>query len=73
MMGGFNGMKKICARLGVVGLVAFGATACSSIPEWVDPTTWVGGNGPSDTESAPGDTPDLAAIPDRPTPTTTAG
>jgi outer membrane protein OmpA-like peptidoglycan-associated protein len=72
MMGGFDGMKKCFARLGVVGIVAFGATGCSSIPEWVDPTTWVGDSGPSDTENAPGTTPDLAAIPDRPTPSTTA-
>lgn len=69
---GLDGMKKICVRLGVIGMVAFGATACSSIPDWVDPTTWVGGSGPSDTESSPGETPDLAAIPDRPTPTSTA-
>jgi outer membrane protein OmpA-like peptidoglycan-associated protein len=69
---GYHGMKKICARLGVIGMVAFGATACSSIPDWVDPTTWVGGGGPSDTETSPGETPDLAAIPDRPTPSSTA-
>jgi outer membrane protein OmpA-like peptidoglycan-associated protein len=72
MTGEFDGMKKVCARLGVAGMVAFGATACSSIPDWVDPTTWVGGNGPSDAENAPGQTPDLASIPDRPTPTSTA-
>jgi outer membrane protein OmpA-like peptidoglycan-associated protein len=69
---GLDGMKKICARLGVIGMIVYGTTACSSIPDWVDPTTWVGGSGPSDTESSPGETPDLAAIPDRPTPTSTA-
>jgi len=69
---GLDGMKKLCVRLGVIGMVAFGASACSSIPDWVDPTTWIGGSGPSDTESSPGETPDLAAIPDRPTPTSTA-
>jgi len=66
-----DGLKRVCARMGVIGLVAFGATACSSIPDWVDPTTWVGGSGPSDTETSPGETPDLAAIPDRPVPTST--
>jgi outer membrane protein OmpA-like peptidoglycan-associated protein len=68
----FDGLKKVCARLGVIGMVAFGATACSSIPDWVDPTTWIGGSSPSDNETAPGETPDLAAIPDRPVPATTS-
>jgi outer membrane protein OmpA-like peptidoglycan-associated protein len=64
-------MMKICTRLAVIAMVSFGASACSSIPDWVDPTTWVGG-GPSDTEQAAGETPDLATLPDRPTPTSTA-
>jgi len=70
----FGGVKTICARVVVIGMVAFGASACSSIPDWVDPTTWVGGgsSGPSDTEAAPGETPDLAAIPDRPVPASTS-
>ena len=72
MTGAYDGMKKICARLGVVGMVAFGATACSSIPDWVDPNTWIGDSGPSDSEASPGETPDLATIPDRPVPTSTA-
>jgi outer membrane protein OmpA-like peptidoglycan-associated protein len=72
MTAGFDGLKKTCARLRVVAMVAFGATACSSIPDWVDPTTWVGGGDPSDSETSPGETPDLAAIPDRPVPTSTA-
>jgi len=65
-----DGMTKIGARLAVVAMVGFGASACSSIPDWVDPTNW--GGGPSDTEQAAGETPDLATLPDRPTGTTTA-
>ncbi len=65
-----DGMMKIGARLAVVAMVGFGASACSSIPDWVDPTNW--GGGPSDTEQAAGETPDLATLPDRPTGTSTA-
>jgi outer membrane protein OmpA-like peptidoglycan-associated protein len=68
-------VTKLCARLGVVALVALGTTACSSIPDWVDPTTWVGGGDDSrtalpsqdqDADAQSGETPDLAAIPDKP-------
>jgi len=71
-------VKKICVRLGVVTMVALGASACSSIPDWVDPTTWVGGSDNSqtalpdpDADAQSGESPDLAAIPDRPTPSST--
>jgi outer membrane protein OmpA-like peptidoglycan-associated protein len=71
-------VKKICARLGVVTMVALGASACSSIPDWVDPTTWVGGGDNSqtalpdpDADAQAGESPDLAAIPDRPAPGST--
>jgi outer membrane protein OmpA-like peptidoglycan-associated protein len=68
-------VSKLCARLGVVALVALGTTACSSVPDWVDPTTWVGGGDDShtalpsqdqDADAQSGETPDLAAIPDKP-------
>jgi outer membrane protein OmpA-like peptidoglycan-associated protein len=64
-----DGMMKIGARLAVLAMVGFGASACSSVPDWVDPTNWVG---PSDNEQAAGETPDLATLPDRPTGTSTA-
>jgi outer membrane protein OmpA-like peptidoglycan-associated protein len=67
----FGGVKKICARVMVVGMVAFGASACSSVPDWVDPTNWFG-DGPGDNERAAGETPDLASIPDRPAPASTS-
>ena len=65
-----DGMIKIGSRLAVLAMIGFGASACSSVPDWVDPTNW--GGGPSDTEQAAGETPDLATLPDRPTPTSTA-
>lgn len=64
------GMNKIFARLAVVTMVAFGASACSSIPDWVDPTTWGDDSGPS-TAGNVGESPDLASIPDRPDTTST--
>ena len=72
-------LSKYIARASVVLVVAMGASACSSVPDWVDPTTWVGD---SDQSSMPADqgqqtadantqTPDLSAIPDKPqTPST---
>ena len=67
-------MGKICVRLAVIGMVAVGASACSSVPDWVDPTNWVGGNDgppPEMTDNSTGESPDLASIPDKPEPTTT--
>jgi len=64
-----DGMTKIGARLAVLAMIGFGASACSSVPDWVDPTNW--GGGPSDNEQAAGETPDLATLPDRPTATST--
>jgi outer membrane protein OmpA-like peptidoglycan-associated protein len=74
-----SGMNKTCARLAVAMMVAFGASACSSVPDWVDPTNWGSDHaGPpppaqtaSDDATAPGETPDLASIPDRPAPSST--
>ena len=44
-------LSKYVARASVVLVVAMGASACSSVPDWVDPTTWVGGSD-SDTGQA---------------------
>ena len=37
-------LSKYIARASVVLVVAMGASGCSSVPDWVDPTTWVGGS-----------------------------
>lgn len=61
------GVRKM-KLLGVAtaAILALGASGCSSLPtapDWVDPTTWFGGDdsGPDD-----GQTPDLAGMPDKP-------
>jgi len=76
-------LSKYIVRAGAVLVLAMGASACSSVPDWVDPTTWVG----SDSDQAPADqglpsdqqtadnttqTPDLSTIPDKPTAPSTA-
>jgi outer membrane protein OmpA-like peptidoglycan-associated protein len=71
-------LSKYIARASVVLVFAMGASACSSVPDWVDPTTWVGGSDsdqPVDQGQQAADnntqTPDLSTIPDKPqTPST---
>ena len=48
-------MNKILPRVAAVLLVAVGASACSSVPDWVDPTTWVGGSDNSTAAQFPAD------------------
>src|SRR5579863_8457129 len=69
---------KLCARVAAPILVAWSLSACSSIPDWVDPTTWVGGDSQATSDSGStasadaAQTPDIAAIPDKPAPPSTA-
>ena len=59
-------------RLAAVLAVALGTTACSSVPDWVDPTSWVDDT-PTAQTSDTGQTPDLADLPSKPaTPTSDA-
>ncbi len=67
-----HGLMTVCTRLGVVAMIAFGASACSTVPDWIDPTAWLGGDSPSGVDAQPGETPDLASIPDRPDPSSTS-
>lgn len=73
-------LSKHILRASAVLVVAMGASACSTVPDWVDPTSWVGDDS-TPTATAPADqgaqtadnaqTPDLSTIPDRPqTPST---
>lgn len=67
-------LRNTLARIvGIVALAA-GTCACSSVPDWVNPTNWIGGNDQdanqdSDSDNAP--TPDLASIPNKPAPPST--
>ena len=73
-------LSKYIARASVVLVVAMGASACSSVPDWANPGEWVGGSDSTDPATTPADqqtadnttqTPDLSAIPDKPqTPST---
>jgi len=90
----FRTRAKFVARLVAPILFATALNACSSIPDWVDPTTWVGGDSQASSDqtggaaadetattgqqaasnpsSAAGQTPDIAAIPPKPAPPSTA-
>ncbi|MBV9332229.1 MAG: OmpA family protein [Alphaproteobacteria bacterium] len=54
-------MTKLLLRLSAVLALSLGASACSSVPGWVDPTTWM-----ADSSSDSGQPPDLADIPAKP-------
>jgi outer membrane protein OmpA-like peptidoglycan-associated protein len=70
----FVDVTKYLARAAAVAVVAVGASACSSVPDWVDPTTWVGDSTPPPSEQDQADqqatanasSPDLANIPAKP-------
>lgn len=73
---GLPGMSKALTRLSVVLFFAAGTGACSTIPDWVDPTTWGSDTPASTTDSQlPADNtqtsdnaqfPDLSKMPDKP-------
>ncbi len=73
-------VSRVLLRLGAVLMVAAGASGCSSIPDWADPTGWIGGGNtqessqPADqsTTADNGQTPDLSTIPDKPAAPSTA-
>lgn len=67
------GVSKAFPRLAAAMLVGVMAGACSTVPSWVDPTTWIGPDVP-DQSAAAGDQayPDLADMPDKPAPASTS-
>jgi len=73
-----DGLSKSVARVAVVLVMAAGSSACSSVPGWVDPTTWFGddnqasNSSPDETTAENGQTPDLADVPNKPAPASTA-
>jgi outer membrane protein OmpA-like peptidoglycan-associated protein len=63
------GLPKTFVRFAAVALIAAATSACSSVPNWVDPTNWMGGSDQTanaDTDQSNASTPDLASIPDKP-------
>ncbi len=72
-----NRVSKSLARISTVLLLAASAGACSSLPGWVDPTTWIGGDSKTASDqneqtAENGQTPDIASVPDKPAPASTA-
>lgn len=60
---GVRKMKLLgAAAVAVLAVSASGCSSLPSVPDWVDPTTWFGGDAPADS----GETPDLASVPDKP-------
>ncbi len=79
MTGSLGVWTKLVARVAAPIVVAAGLSACSSVPDWVDPTTWIGSDSQASDQGASGgqasdgqQTPDLASIPNPPTPPSTA-
>ena len=75
MIRGMHAMKKVFLRITALSAVVLSASACSSlpdmpsVPDWVDPTTWFGDDSPAASPSSDnGQTPDIAALPDKPNP-----
>ena len=68
----------VALRLAAVVVLAAGASACSSVPNWAKPTTWydsvVGGSSsaPSQSDVDSGAYPTVDSVPDRPQPNSTA-
>jgi hypothetical protein len=100
----FRIRAKLLARVVAPILFATALSACSTVPDWVDPTTWIGGDSQASSDqtsdagtgtdqstaagtdqsaatgqeaasaqpSGSGQTPDIAAIPPKPAPPSTA-
>jgi outer membrane protein OmpA-like peptidoglycan-associated protein len=47
-----GGVSKPLIQIAAIVAIGVGASACSTVPGWVDPTTWIGGDDSSDTASA---------------------
>ncbi|HEY3776507.1 MAG TPA: hypothetical protein VGL35_00465 [Rhizomicrobium sp.] len=69
---------RLLARVAAPLFFAAALSACSSVPDWVDPTSWMGGGDnqvssdqSANTGAADGQTPDLASIPPKPSPPST--
>ena len=61
-----SGVTKSLLRVAAVLLIGVGLSACSTVPNWVDPTTWMGPDVPDQAQADNGQYPDLANMPDKP-------
>ncbi|MBU6444987.1 MAG: OmpA family protein [Alphaproteobacteria bacterium] len=69
-----GGVSKKVLRLAAVVAVGVAASGCSTVPSWVDPTSWLGPDVPAQADASDnGAYPDLANVPAKPaTPSTEA-
>ncbi|MGH6878939.1 MAG: hypothetical protein ACREHV_16385 [Rhizomicrobium sp.] len=79
----FRVRARLLANVAAPILFAAALSACSSIPDWVDPTTWIGGGSQASSDQTSdagagaaqpadaGQTPDIASIPPKPVPPST--
>ncbi len=57
---------KALTRVAAVMLVGAAVSACSTVPSWVDPTSWMGPDVPDQTQASNDTYPDLSKIPSAP-------
>ena len=68
-----GGASKKVLRLAAVIAVGVAASGCSTVPSWVDPTSWLGPETPAQADtSGSGAYPDLANVPAKPAAPSTA-
>jgi outer membrane protein OmpA-like peptidoglycan-associated protein len=72
---GFSRMTKLLLRTTAIVAIMVGASGCSSVPDWADPTGWLDSSSPPVPQTADNSdnsaTPDLANLPAKPTPEST--
>lgn len=69
---GERDVSKSSMRVVAVLMLGIGLSACSTIPSWVDPTTWLGPDVPDEGQADNGQYPDLSNMPERPAPASTS-
>jgi len=73
MASGGRGISKSLLRVAGLLLIGVGLGACSTVPTWVDPTTWLGPDVSDQAQASDdGQYPDLSNMPDRPAPASTS-
>ena len=67
-----GGVSKKVLRLAAVIAVGVAASGCSTVPSWVDPTSWLGPDVPAQADASGSSAyPDLSNVPAKPaTPST---
>ena len=72
MASGERGVSNSLLRVAAVLLIGVALSGCSTVPAWVDPTTWLGPDVSGQAQADDGQYPDLSNMPDRPAPASTS-